>query len=69
MPNGAIFRRDEKWFAYKVEGNRTKLVPVKIGHASDTETEILDGLKAGDEVILYPGDRIHDGLRVKVVKL
>ena len=68
VPNGAIFRRDENWFAYTVVGGRAKLTAVKIGHASDTETEILDGLKEGDEIILYPGDRIQDGLRVKVVK-
>lgn len=69
VPNGAIFRRDEQWHAYVVAAGRAKLVDVKIGHASDTETEILDGLKAGDEIILYPGDRIQDGTRVKVVTL
>jgi HlyD family secretion protein len=69
VPNGAIFRRDENWFAYVVVNGRAKLSPMKTGHASDTETEILDGLKEGDEIILYPGDRIQDGLRVKVVKL
>lgn len=69
VPNGAIFRRGENWFVYTLASGRAKLTPVKLGHASDTETEILDGIKDGDEIILYPGDRIQDGLRVKVVKL
>ena len=69
VPNGAIFRRDQEWFVYTVVNGRSKLTPVKTGHASDTETEILGGVKEGDEIILYPGDRIKDGLRVKVVKL
>jgi hypothetical protein len=30
---------------------------------------VLEGLKEGDEVILYPGDRIKEGQRVKVVKI
>jgi hypothetical protein len=30
---------------------------------------VLGGLKEGDEVILYPGDRVQDGSRVQPVKL
>ena len=40
-----------------------------VGRSSGTETEIIDGLKEGDQVILYPGDRIKDGQRVELVKL
>jgi HlyD family secretion protein len=45
------------------------LRPVKVGRSSGAETEILEGLKEGDEVILYPGDRVQENLRVKVVKI
>jgi HlyD family secretion protein len=69
VPNGAIFRRGEQWHAYVVNAGHAELRPVKVGRASNTETEILEGLKEGDEVILYPGDRIKDGLRVSVVKM
>jgi HlyD family secretion protein len=69
VPNGAVFRRGEQWHAYVVNGGRAELRAVKIGRASNTETEILDGLKEGDEVILYPGDRIKEGLRVEKVRL
>ncbi|HEX5218557.1 MAG TPA: efflux RND transporter periplasmic adaptor subunit [Verrucomicrobiae bacterium] len=69
VPNGAIFRRGEQWHAYVLNNNRAELRPVRIGRASNTETEILEGLKEGDEVILYPGDRIKEGLRVSKVQL
>lgn len=69
VPNGAIFRRGEQWHAYVVNAGHAELRAVKIGRASNTETEIVEGLKEGDEVILYPGDRIKDGLRVSVVKM
>ena len=69
VPNGAIFRRGNQWHAYVVENGSAKLRPVKAGRASNTETEILEGLKEGDEVILYPGDRIKEGLHVKTVNL
>jgi HlyD family secretion protein len=69
VPNGAIFRRGEQWHAYVVNDSRAHLRPVKVGRASNTETEILEGLKEGDEIILYPGDRIKEGLRVIQARL
>ena len=69
VPNGAVFRRGDQWHAYVVNNNHAELRPVKTGHTSNTETEIIEGLKEGDEVILYPGDRIKEGLRVSKVQL
>lgn len=67
--SGALFRRGEQWNAYVLVAGRVQLRPVKIGRSSGLETEILEGLKEGDEVILYPGDRVKAGHRVKSVKL
>lgn len=69
IPNGAIFRRGDEWHSYVANNGRAELHSVKIGRASNTETEVLEGLREGDEVILYPGDRIKEGLRVSVVKM
>lgn len=69
VPNGAVFRLGNEWHAYVVKDGIVELRPVKAGHTSNTETEILDGLKEGEEVILYPGDRIKEGLRVQRVNL
>jgi HlyD family secretion protein len=69
VPAGAIFRRGEQWNAYVVVDGRARLRPVKVGRSSGVEVEALEGLKEGDEVILYPGDRVKEGLRVAVVKL
>lgn len=68
-PSGALFRRRDQWHAYVVSGGRTHLRSVKVGRSSGLETEVLEGLKEGDEVILYPGDRIKEGLRVRVIAL
>ena len=69
VPVGALFRRDGQWYAYVLANGRAQLRSVKVGHASDSEFELLDGLKEGDQVVLYPGDRVHDGSRVRPVKL
>ena len=69
VPVSALFRRGADWSAYVVRNGRAALVPVQAGRSSGTETQVLGGLAEGDEVILYPGDRVQDGDRVQPVKL
>jgi len=69
VPAGALFRRGGEWAVFVVSGNRARLQPVKVGRAGATETQVLEGLKNGDAVILYPGDRVYDGGRVKPIKI
>jgi len=69
VPVSALFRRGSTWAAYVVRGGRAVLVPVEAGRSSGTETQVTAGLQAGDEVILYPGDRVADGMRVNPVKI
>jgi len=69
VPVSALFRRGAGSAAYVVRGGRAVLVPVEAGRSSGTEVQVLKGLNAGDEVILYPGDRVSDGQRVSPVKI
>jgi HlyD family secretion protein len=69
VPSGALFRQGAQWAAYIVKDGRARLQTVQPGHSSGTETEILSGLSEGDEVIVYPGERVHDGQRVKPLQV
>ena len=69
VPSSGLFRRATDWAAYVVRAGHAQLVPVKAGRSSGTEMQVLEGLRAGDEVILYPGDRVKDGQRVKPMKV
>ena len=69
VPSGALFRRGSEWAAFLVTGGRAQFRAVKVGQTSGTETQVLEGLKKGDEVIVYPGDRIKEGQRVQKVKI
>ena len=69
VPVSALFRHGSEWSAYVVRDGRAALVPVQAGRSSGTETQVLGGLREGDEVILYPGDRVQDGMRVNPVKI
>jgi HlyD family secretion protein len=66
-PAGALFRRGQNWAAFVLTGGRAELRRVQVGRTSGSEMQILDGLKAGEEVILYPGDRVHERERVKPI--
>jgi len=67
-PSGAVFRsgeHDESWAAYRLDSGRARLVPVEIGHRGADAVEILSGLEEGAPLLLYPGERIRDGSRVR----
>ena len=69
VPAGALFRKGEQWATFVIADGRARLKIVKAGRSSGTETQVLEGLKQGEEVILYPGSRVRDGQRVTPVIL
>lgn len=64
VPNGALFRVDDDWAVFVASRNHARLVPVELGQRNDHDAEVIKGLQEGDRVILYPGDRIEDGVAV-----
>lgn len=69
VPSGALFRHGQEWAAFVVADGHARLRPVKAGRSSGTEVQVLEGLKEGEQVILYPGSRVQDGQRVKPIKV
>jgi HlyD family secretion protein len=68
-PTGALFRRGTDWATYILRNGRAQLRTVTLGSSSGLEAQVLDGLEEGDEVIVYPGDRVREGLRVKPLQV
>ncbi len=64
-PASAVFRTGADWTVFKVENGRARLTPVEAGRSNGLDTEILSGLDEGDRIVLYPGNRLTDGMRVK----
>lgn len=64
VPEGAVFRDGEGWAAFAVRDGRAVLAPIEVGHRDGRRVEVLGGLGAGDPVVLYPGDRVADGVAV-----
>jgi len=67
VPAGALFQRGAQWQTYVEEGKRAMLRTVRVGRSSGRETEILEGLSEGQNVVVYPGDQIANGSRIKLI--
>lgn len=64
VPAGALFQRAGGWQTYAVDSGRAVLRAVKTGRSNGVETEVLEGLREGERVIVYPGDKVADRARV-----
>jgi HlyD family secretion protein len=68
VPLSALFRRGEDWNVFLASGNRAVHRRITIGHRSDLEAEVLDGLNEGDVVIVHPSNELAEGSRIRVRK-
>lgn len=64
VPLAALFRSENGWAVFRVENRRAVLTPVDIGQQTTDAVQILSGLNEGDTVVLYPGDKVSDGVRL-----
>lgn len=69
VPSGALFRRGAGWAAFVNDNGHARLRAVSVGASSGPETQVLEGLAENEEVIVYPGERVRDGERVKAIKV
>jgi len=65
VPVSALFRNGEEWSVFRSVNGRARVTPVALGIRSGLAAQVIDGLSAGDEVIIYPGDNVLDGVRVQ----
>ena len=69
VPGGALFQQAGRWRCYVVADGRAELRDVTPGHSNGLTIEIREGLAEGDEVIVYPGDKLSDGARVETLRV
>lgn len=68
-PAGGLFLRDGAWRTFVIEDGRARLRTVKVGRSNGVQTEVLEGLRPGDRLIVYPGDKVRDGTRVSALQV
>jgi HlyD family secretion protein len=65
IPGSATFRAGEGWSVFVVEEGRARQRAIEIGHRNQAEAEILNGISAGEVVILYPPNQLREGVGVQ----
>ena len=69
VPSAAVRRVENKNGVWRVEAGKVRFFPVTIGvRTLDGRTQILNGLKAGDAVIVYSPVDLEEGKKVKAGK-
>ncbi len=64
IPAGCLFRDRGQWVVYVAKHNAAQLRSVEVGHNNGLEAEVLSGLAAGEQVIVYPGDKLTSDARI-----
>lgn len=64
-PLGALVREGRRWAVFRVADGRARLTSVDVGAMTDDEAEIRKGLKPGDRVVVFPSDKVSDGVRIR----
>lgn len=64
-PVGALVREGRGWAVFRVVGGRARLSPVTVGAMTDDEAEIRKGLQAGERVVVFPSDKVRDGVGIR----
>jgi HlyD family secretion protein len=65
VPLGALYRRGNGWALYKVADGRAKLTEVQVAEADPHFRAVTAGVTEGDELIVFPGSSVSDGVRIK----
>lgn len=65
VPVGALFRDGADWAVYLADKGRSRKAIVKLGALGSKEAKIESGLNAGQIVLVYPGDLVKEGSRIR----
>jgi len=66
VPAQAVLYKDGQPFVYRIDGNRVRATPVKLGLTSVAAAEITDGLPDNALVVTVPPEGLEDDMVVEV---
>ena len=67
VPSTALFRVGDKWAVFVVRDGQAHLTQVTTGRSDDARTVVVQGVAAGDIVVVQPSDALTDGGRVQLI--
>lgn len=67
VPREAVTRRGNANVVFVVSGQRANRRDVRLGLSDDEKYEVIDGIKAGDQVVVRGLETLTDGTRIRVI--
>jgi HlyD family secretion protein len=64
VPSAALFRHEGEWAVFAVADGRAQRRRLRVDHNNGILAEVLGGLEPGERVVLYPSDRVVEGVAV-----
>ncbi len=65
VPTDALVRDARGWAVFVIERGRARLRPISVGAGGEDYRVVMQGLTLGERVVLFPGDSLSDGARVR----
>ena len=62
----ALVNRKDRKVVFLIKGGRVVETPVSLGSPMGDMVEVLEGVKAGDRVVLNPSDGLRNGSKIKI---
>ncbi|MCU7852338.1 MAG: HlyD family efflux transporter periplasmic adaptor subunit [Candidatus Thiodiazotropha sp. (ex Monitilora ramsayi)] len=65
LPLTALFRDGKNWAVFIEQQGKASQRRVEIGRRTGLEAEILQGLSAGERIVVHPSDKIAEGIAIE----
>jgi len=66
VSQSALVNRKGKENVFLIRGNKAAETPVRLGDKIGDMVEVLEGVKAGDKIVLNPSERLKNGSKIKI---
>lgn len=64
VPERSVFRHENGWAVFVVDGSHAKLTPVELGLKNDDWAEIVGGLELEETIVAEPKNELTDGASI-----
>ena len=64
VPASALFREGTDWAVFVAQQDQARKRAVQVGQRNGLNAQIESGINEGEQVIVHPDDRVHDGVRI-----
>jgi len=66
VPSAALFRLPSGWGVFVIERGVIRERRVELGQRNPNVAQVLSGLEPGEQVVVYPSDRVRDGAAARL---